>query len=1643
MDVKVKLMYEEAKALAKEFEITEKKELQEFIEKKVKELKKELSDKERDERAESRSHELKQKELDNELKQKELDNELKQKELELELKQKEIQLKLDHELELAKLQQNKVEHSTNSSNKHGVRFKMPPFDGKEKILDFLTLFETTCKGYNIPQSEWYIHLIPQLKDKGREALAHIDKEITDYTIIREQLIKFFIHSEDYYRQKFHSFLLTDKIEPRAFVSEVKSFLLTWLELIKIDTKNPNEIIEMVVVDKVLQMASKPLFTHIMERKVRNIENLIDAISNFKDSNPNVELTKQTQTVNTMQNRRHRSYSPPRTNSQYGRRQNYGNETNTNRQNLRCQFCNRYGHIDRFCGFRIKYVSNRYRQNENSQNNQNFQNKNFTRQNFPQGNQNQNFTRRNFPQGNQNQNFTRLNFPQGNSTNQHVTNPNSENQNFQNRNKGNTNNPTTHRNNVIFENKGQLILFPAYVEGIRTYCLRDTGSSLTCVDERIIPPHKAKNILRIETIKLGNGSMVSCPITTIQIDTPWLTGITEAAILKNCVAPLIIGNTYGVKQDNSFEIFQQWMDLKSTDLNLKPVILLENNQLGDLSQDEFGPALQTVSFLQTLGKSDSSIINDTPNIDIPINKVKENLMPKWNGTEKLNQYIERFEEQCEINNIPKQLHAISLCKHLENHKAIYNIAEKEINDFQTLKTNILAYIDTTQKKTETQMKKREQISLNSMPFDEQTLKNEQKQDEYINKIVSQLGKENFKQGQMKLINGILCRIETKTNITQIVVPKSLTVQIMKISHDNALAGHLSTKKTCNKIKNNFWWPNLEKDLKTFIKSCSTCLIHNQKNSKHKAPLQKTDTVDKPFVKIAIDIIGPMKEARNSKAKFALTLIDMGSRWVEVIPLREITADRVCNSLLPIFCRFGFPKTILSDNGTQFKSKLTQAFTKMLNITQIFSSIYHPESNGMVERANQTIKQMLAKVCEEHPYEWDEFLPAILFAYRQAKHESTGYSPFELIFGRNANGPLENFKAELLKTKETKMSPFDLINKTEKHMQTAYQFAVEKNQEIKEKTILRENMNKNLRKLEIGNKVLVYLPIGSGNTMQWKGPYDIIHKLSDVTYKIDINGSEKIVHINNLRHYEESNIVDTTSKTNDKIENNNVIIVEDENIKDIPSNVNYLCGMTANTTNELEQINLDHIQSVETKNKIVKILNKFKDTITETPGLTNVIEHRIELTDKKEFRSKAYRIPQMLVDKVDKELDQLIENKIINKSMSQYSSPMVIVRKKNGSIRLCCDYRKLNKITKIDQEGLPNIDNIINTMATGKIFSTIDLTRGFWQVPLDKNSKDYAAFITHRGVFNWNVMPFGLINSTATFTKLMRKILPQRNNIIHYVDDVCIYTETWDEHLTILEEVLQILKDNNLTVSPTKLKIGQTEIEFLGHTFSNGQVKPTEQLHKKILEIKTPKTKKEVRALLGLFNYYSKFIPKYSQIVRPIIDLTKKFQPNYVNWNNECEQSFRQLVNEFSKEPILETIQKNDEIILACDASKIGLGACIFKKVMIDSEMVYKPAFYISRALTNSEKNFSILELEGLCIAYAVLKFQYYLLGRKFTILTDHKPLVNFNVSNVNNKRINKYALLLSDYQFQIKSIVGKDNHLPDVLSRLSIYIPDIE
>ena len=765
-----------------------------------------------------------------------------------------------------------------------------------------------------------------------------------------------------------------------------------------------------------------------------------------------------------------------------------------------------------------------------------------------------------------------------------------------------------------------------------------------------------------------------------------------------------------------------------------------------------------------------------------------------------------------------------------------------------------------------------------------------------------------------------------------------------------------------------------------------------------------------------------------------MIDLATRWIEIAPLNEITSEKICNALLSIFTKFGFPSIILSDNGTQFLSHLTQAFTKMLQITQVFSARYHPQSNGCVERANQSIKIMIDKVCIDKPKEWDLFLPMILFAYRTSIHEATGYSPFQLLFGRQPKTPFGNFKENILNKQETLLSPFEFVQNVSEQIDYTNNI-VKKTLEIASaKNAESVNKNRHLRTLESDDLVLILLPTGTGHNKEWYGPYKVIKRLNEVSYTILVDGSQRKYHINTLRKY---NQLKADNEILSSLVAENSISEEAPIINAETYSINYC------TTIKSCNINLQHITSQTNKENITRIINKFSSVISHEPGHTNSIEHSIELNDHTAFRSQTYIVPQMLKNKVDAQLDSLIEKKLIQKSKSQYSSPMVLVKKKNGDIRICCDYRKLNKVTNLDQEGLPNVEDIVNTVGKGKIFSSIDLTRGFWQIPMAKESIHYTAFTTHKGLFEWTVMPFGLVNSTATFTKMMRKILAPHPHIIHYVDDICIFTDNWEQHFEALEFLLQVLKEQNLTVSPDKIKIGVSEIEFLGHKFTSQGITPTSNFQEKILHIKTPTTKKHIRALLGLFNYYSKFIKNYAQIVRPLIELTKKFQPQKIKWNESCAKSLNTLKEMFNSQPILTTIQETDEVILSTDASKIGLGACLMTQTVINGKQILQPAQYLSRALSESEKKYSVIELECLAIFWAVRKLQRYLLGRHFTILVDHKPLMNFNISNINNNRINKYAMYLTDYQFDIKTIRGKDNHIPDVLSRLSVNIPDSE
>ena len=1654
-------LYEKFMKLGKEFDL-KGPELLSFVEEKVKSENKiiEKQRKEENERQERlKKEENERQEMIEKLRKEENERQerLKKEENERQERLQKQQWQHEKELELMRLDQIKSHATLDHKMKHEI-IKIKYFNPKEESIEsYLTLFQTLAEQNNIEKEKWATLLLSKLTGDTLNIIQYMTpEERTDFELVKRNLLTFLGQTEDVYRKKFHDIKLDKSKDPQVLIHEIHTSLIKWIELTKIDLNSPQAILEIFVVDKVLNNASDNLFTFLKERKINNEKMLITALSDFKDAHPNVELDNREHKLTAITNNdREKRYKDKR----YFSLPNRGNYT------IRCWTCNRLGHTSRKCrsaNYNKQHQAFNYNKSPN-----------YKRWHQPQ--------RQQFSSNYQRQQRT-----------QHKESPNvSPEATREDRGR-----PRKKENTMgaVLNNKGQLSFYPALVNGRKTVCLRDSGCTTVVVKKTLVNDNQYTN--NTENIKLGDGKQIECQTAIIKVDTPWIKGQIEAIVMEEPISPLIIGNLPDLVPDISEKILREWLERKDPVFNL---ILTEENNIKETKEYQVMGAISIAT--QTEYKHiriDAEKDTNVPEVNSEENEIQENIykydeikFSKWNGTEDIDKYIHKF---CTImSNVGKsnQEKAQLLRDNMIGNKRGYKISQDNIENYEKMKDELISKLSykgqmktneshelnvmtRAQQKTKVQQQQPTVITetcTSIMNISKEQLIKEQKEDKVLNNYIKRIDSDQNRRQkhQFKLINGILVR-EMKSaseTLTQIMIPETLKQLVLKTTHSSPLAGHMGPRRTIQRITKHCFWPHIRKDVKKYIKSCEECQRLNNIGPKHKAPLQKMDLASRPFEKIAVDIIGPMAVTSKRQNKYALTMIDFASRWIEAIPLKEITAESICHALLSIFTRFGFPEIILSDNGTQFRSQITAAFTHMLNITQTFAARYRPQANGAVERANQSIKTMLRKVVNDKQAEWDRFLPLVLFAYREIPHESTGFSPCELVFGANPKSPLEKFKDELLQKKEISISPYDLVTKTREEIMYAVQYA-KKNLENKNSRY-RDLVNKNryLRKLVPKDRVFVFLPQKVGFDKAWQGPYTIIEKCSNVDYIVNINGKNKLFHIDLLRKFDEppkplqtviEEVIDVskiaTMTNQNKIPENSSEIISlmkesEQNDIDIVTIINEneqteIFGSIENKRDTITEVKLNHIDSEEIRRKLKEILIKHRKTISNKPGHTEIIKHTIELNDKTPFHSKAYVVPQALKSEVDKEIANLLKLGLIETSNSEYSSPMVLVKKKNGGLRLCCDYRKLNKITRLDKEGLPNSEDIINTLGTGKIFSTIDLTRGFWQIPMDEESKKYTAFNTHSGFYQWNVMPFGLVNSTATFTRMMRKILKPHHNIQHYVDDVCVFSQTWQEHLNALEHLFNTLSQHNLTVSPDKLHIGHTEIEFLGHKFTRNGITTTDSFQQKLLHIKRPTTKKHVRGLLGLFNYYSKFIEKYTDLVKPLRELTKKSQPMKIKWNDNCEHSLTKLIQTFQTEPLLGTVQVTDKLVLQTDASKEALGACLFKEELNNlGNVILKPTNYLSRALSQSEKKYSVIELECLAIVWSVIKLQRYLLGREFIIMTDHKPLLNFNISHINNNRINKYAMILADYQFQLKSIKGSDNHIADILSRLSVNIKDHE
>lgn len=883
------------------------------------------------------------------------------------------------------------------------------------------------------------------------------------------------------------------------------------------------------------------------------------------------------------------------------------------------------------------------------------------------------------------------------------------------------------------------------------------------------------------------------------------------------------------------------------------------------------------------------------------------------------------------------------------------------------------------------------------------------------------------------------VEKGKTFCQLVVPVAFRGNVMKLAHESLMAGHLATRRTVSRILTEFYWPGVEADTKRYCRSCDICQKTVPKGKQVKAPLGKMPIIDVPFRRVAVDLVGPLVPITDKGNRYILTIVDYATRYPEAVALPSIETERVAEALIEVFCRVGFPREMLTDMGTQFTSDLMSEVSRLISLRQLTTTPYHAMCNGLVERFNGTMKMMLKRLCAERPRDWDKYLGPALFAYREVPQESIAFSPFELMYGWPVRGPMTILKE--LWTKEISdpevRSTYEYVINLRERLESTCELVKQNLQKASKKQARIYNRRSRSRKLKVGQKVLVLLPTKANKLlMHWKGPFTVVEKVTDLDYRIDMEGKIKMFHLNMLKLYVERESTSTeVDQSNDKVNTIAAVSVIDFETEDIVDCNDYegelIESPVSKSIETTQDVHINESLEDEQRSKVQCLLDKYSNVLSDIPGKTNVLEHDIKLTCDEPIRVKPYPIPYAMIETVNKELDNMIDLDVIEKSDSPYSSPFLIVKKKDQSNRFVIDFRKINSYTVFDAETMGNIDEMFAKLSGYKFISKLDLTKGYWQIGLADGAKEKTAFQTPRGLFHFKVLPFGLVNSGASFVRCMRKVLEGLENVDNFVDDIILYTMTFDHHLEVLGNVLERLAIANLTAKPSKCHIGYHSLEVLGHIVGSDRLSPNPDKIEVIKNASRPKTKKQVRSFLGLAEFYRKFVKDFSRIASPLTDLTKKGCPNQVRWEECHENAFSTLKNALIQAPVLKIPNFSQIFILQTDACDTGIGSILLQ----EEDNTRMPICYASKKLKASERNYSTIEKECLAIVWAINKFHRYLYGKEFILETDHQPLAYLQRSKIANARLMRWSLLLQQYRFRIVAIRGKDNVGADYMSRM--------
>jgi len=407
----------------------------------------------------------------------------------------------------------------------------------------------------------------------------------------------------------------------------------------------------------------------------------------------------------------------------------------------------------------------------------------------------------------------------------------------------------------------------------------------------------------------------------------------------------------------------------------------------------------------------------------------------------------------------------------------------------------------------------------------------------------------------------------------------------------------------------------------------------------------------------------------------------------------------------------------------------------------------------------------------------------------------------------------------------------------------------------------------------------------------------------------------------------------------------------------------------------------------------------------------------------------------LDELRRQLNDLLKKKYISTSTSPFGAPVLFVKKKDGSLRMCVDYRGLNKITRKNRHPLPRIDELIDRLRTAKCFSKLDLISGYYQMPIHPDDRHKTAFRTRYGHFEWNVVPFGLTNAPAAFSAMMTNALAPAIDkcVVLYLDDILIYSDNEKQHLRDLRAVLTLLRQAGLYAKLSKCTFLQPETEFLGHILTKDGIKMNGGLVKAIQEWPTPRKQREVMQFLGLTQYYHQHIAHYSHLALPLTELLAK--DTRFHWDPPQQQAFDALKNAVTTAPVLRIFDPALLSAVETDASGFAVGAVLFQT---DAFGHSRPVAFTSRKMNNAERNYPTHEQELLAIVHALKTWRYYLDGSHFIVYTDHATLTHFPTQPNLTRRQARWMELFQEYDFDFRYKPGKDNIVPDALSRRPDY-----